>query len=61
MPLESSVRLPILKASLLATQFARLHNCEGSMGQGCCRKLKDIALIRLRSGLIRRAELYWYV
>lgn len=29
-------------------------------GQGRWRKLKGIALIRLRSGRIRRAELHWY-
>ena len=29
-------------------------------GQGRWRKLKGIAMIRLRSGRIRRAELHWY-
>ena len=29
-------------------------------GRGRWRKLKGVALIRLRSGTIRRAELHWY-
>ena len=29
-------------------------------GRGRWRKMKGIALVRLRSGTIRRAELHWY-
>ena len=29
-------------------------------GQGRWRKLKGIAMIRLRSGRVRKAELHWY-
>jgi hypothetical protein len=29
-------------------------------GQGRWRKLKGVALIRLRSGRVRKAELHWY-
>jgi hypothetical protein len=29
-------------------------------GKGRWRKLKGVALVRLRSGTIRRAELHWY-
>lgn len=29
-------------------------------GRGRWRKLKGVALVRLRSGTIRRAELHWY-
>ena len=29
-------------------------------GQGRWRKLKGVALIRLRSGIVRKAELHWY-
>jgi len=29
-------------------------------GQGRWRKLKGIAMIRLRNGSVRRAELHWY-
>lgn len=29
-------------------------------GQGRWRKLKGVALVRLRNGRIRRAELHWY-
>ena len=29
-------------------------------GRGRWRKLKGVALVRLRSGALRRAELHWY-
>ncbi len=29
-------------------------------GQGRWRKMKGVALVRLRSGRVRRAELHWY-
>ena len=29
-------------------------------GQGRWRKLKGVALVRLRSGTVRKAELHWY-
>ena len=29
-------------------------------GRGRWRKLKGVALVRLRSGMIRKAELHWY-
>ncbi len=36
------------------TRLRRLY------GRGRWRKLKGVALIRLRSGALRRAELHWY-
>lgn len=38
-------------------EIARLRK---QYGQGRWRKLKGVAMIRLRSGRIRRAELHWY-
>ncbi len=38
-------------------EIARLRK---QYGQGRWRKLKGVAMIRLRSGQIRRAELHWY-
>ena len=38
-------------------ELARL---EKQYGQGRWRKLKGIALVRLRNGTIHRAELHWY-
>jgi hypothetical protein len=37
--------------------FARLQRL---YGRGRWRKLKGIALVRLRTGRIRKAELHWY-
>lgn len=37
--------------------FARLQK---QYGKGRWRKLKGVALVRLASGRIRRAELHWY-
>ena len=36
------------------TRLRRLY------GRGRWRKLKGVALVRLRSGALRRAELHWY-
>jgi hypothetical protein len=38
-------------------EIDRLHE---QYGEGRWRKLKGVALVRLRSGRIRRAELHWY-
>ncbi len=37
-----------------------LRRLEKHYGQGKWRKLKGIALVRLRNGRIRKAELHWY-
>ncbi len=37
-----------------------LRRLEKVYGQGKWRKMKGIALIRLRNGRIRKAELHWY-
>ncbi len=37
-----------------------LRRLEKLYGQGKWRKLKGIAFIRLRNGIIRKAELHWY-
>ncbi len=37
--------------------IVRLHRL---YGQGRWRKMKGVALIRLRSGRVRKAELHWY-
>jgi len=37
-----------------------LRRLEKLYGQGEWRKLKGIAFIRLRNGIIRKAELHWY-
>jgi hypothetical protein len=38
-------------------EFTRLRRV---YGRGRWRKLKGVALVRLRSGALRRAELHWY-
>ncbi|QTA93647.1 hypothetical protein [Desulfonema magnum] len=37
-----------------------LSRLEKQYGQGKWRKLKGVALVRLRNGKIRKAELHWY-
>jgi hypothetical protein len=37
-----------------------LHRLRQQYGSGRWRKLKGIAMIRLRNGDLRRAELHWY-
>ena len=37
-----------------------LIRLEKQYGQGKWRKLKGVALVRLRNGKIRKAELHWY-
>jgi len=38
-------------------ELARLHK---QYGPGRWRKLKGVAMIRLRNGRVRKAELHWY-
>jgi len=37
-----------------------LRRLEKQYGHGKWRKLKGVALVRLRNGRIRKAELHWY-
>jgi hypothetical protein len=46
-----------IAVSTSVRELARLRNQYGS---GRWRKLKGIAMIRLRTGRVRRAELHWY-
>jgi hypothetical protein len=36
------------------------HRLNRTYGKGSWRKLKGVALVRLQSGTIRKAELHWY-
>jgi len=42
------------------SSIRELERLEELYGRGNWRKMKGVALIRLRSGRVRRAELHWY-
>jgi hypothetical protein len=44
----------------VASSIRDLPRLRKQYGTGRWRKLKGVALIRLRSGRVRRAELHWY-
>lgn len=44
----------------VGNRIRELSRLQKIYGTGRWRKLKDAALIRLRSGQIRKAELHWY-
>ncbi|HJX08912.1 MAG: hypothetical protein HYV01_15090 [Deltaproteobacteria bacterium] len=44
----------------VSTSVRELTRLRKQYGSGRWRKLKGIAMIRLRTGRVRRAELHWY-
>lgn len=44
----------------VSTSIRDISRLRKQYGEGRWRKLKGVALIRLRSGRVRRAELHWY-
>jgi hypothetical protein len=44
----------------VSTSVRELARLRKQYGSGRWRKLKGIAMIRLRTGRVRRAELHWY-
>ena len=44
----------------VGTSIRDLRRLTESYGEGRWRKLKGVAVVRLRNGRIRRAELHWY-
>lgn len=50
-------QIEIIAVSTTIRDISRLRRL---YGQGRWRKLKGIALVRLRSGRVRKAELHWY-
>lgn len=60
MPFEiigDSVEIETIATGRSIRELARLRRL---YGRGRWRKLKGVALVRLRSGTLRRAELHWY-
>jgi hypothetical protein len=53
---------PIVRIETIATgrRIRELGSLQEQYGPGRWRKLKGIALVRLTSGHVRRAELHWY-
>jgi hypothetical protein len=50
-------RIEIIAVGKAIYDIARLR---GLYGQGRWRKMRGVALIQLRSGRVRKAELHWY-
>lgn len=55
--LSDSTDIEVIAAGSSVREITRLRE---QYGQGRWRRLKGVALIRLRSGRVRLAELHWY-
>jgi len=49
-----------IEAIAVSTSVRELARLRKQYGSGRWRQLKGIAMIRLRTGRVRRAELHWY-
>ena len=60
MPFEIVGELTQVETIATGKRIRDLQRLRRLYGRGRWRKLKGVALVRLRSGTIRRAELHWY-
>jgi len=60
MPFEVVGEISQVQTIAAGRGIRNLQRLRRRYGRGRWRKLKGIALIRLRSGRIRKAELHWY-
>jgi hypothetical protein len=60
MPFEIVGKISQVQTIASGRGIRNLQRLRRRYGRGRWRKLKGVALIRLRSGTIRRAELHWY-
>ena len=60
MPFEIVGELTQIETVAAGEGIRDLQRLRRLYGRGRWRKLKGVALVRLRSGTIRRAELHWY-
>jgi len=60
MPFEIVGEITQIEAIATGRRIRELARLRRQYGTGRWRKLKGVALVRLRSGAIRRAELHWY-
>jgi hypothetical protein len=60
MPFEILGEIRDVRAMAVGGRIRELARLRRAYGPGRWRKLKGVALIRLRSGAVRTAELHWY-
>ena len=59
-PFEIISEITHIETIAIENTIDEISRLRKQYGQGRWRKLKGIAMIRLRNGRIRRAELHWY-
>jgi len=60
MPFEIVGEITQIQTIAVGSSIRGLQRLRRLYGRGRWRKLKGVALVRLRSGTIRKAELHWY-
>jgi hypothetical protein len=60
MPFEIVGEITQVETIAVGTRIRDLARLRRLYGRGRWRKLKGLALVRLRTGRIRKAELHWY-
>jgi hypothetical protein len=60
MPYEVVGEITQIETIAVGSRIRDLPRLRRLYGMGRWRKLKGVALVRLRSGRIRKAELHWY-
>ena len=60
MPFEIVGDIADVETIAVGARIRELARLRRLYGRGRWRKLKGVALIRLRTGALRRAELHWY-
>ena len=60
MPFKIVGEITQIQTIAVGSSIRGLQRLRRLYGRGRWRKLKGVALVRLRSGTIRKAELHWY-
>jgi hypothetical protein len=60
MPFEIVGEITRIETIAVGTRIRDLPRLQRLYGRGRWRKLKGVALVRLRTGRTRKAELHWY-
>jgi len=60
MPYEIVGEIAQIETIAVGREIRDLQRLRRLYGRGRWRKLKGVALVRLRTGTIRKAELHWY-
>lgn len=59
-PFEIITEITGIETIAVESSIDEISRLQKRYGQGRWRKLKGIAMIRLRNGRVRKAELHWY-